>query len=236
MQKRILFTWLAANFVIVGVVCWLAGGWYLGWSLIPGLVAELALIMLPNLVLPLVLLRCCWLEPVPNLRDALGWRWHGWRTLLAGIGGVLLMLVLSAAIAGVLGSSIPYQVPGRPGMQVQSLPGLFGLLMGMLLLTLITVAGEETMFRGLVQTQVGARYGLWAGLLLGALLFGLRHLPADIFYAQLWDATPQMWLSRQLQLYSGALVLGGVRYIGRSTYASAIAHGLYFILVLFGMG
>jgi hypothetical protein len=63
-------------------------------------------------------------------------------------------------------------------------------------------------------------------------LFGLRHLPADLFYAQAWSATPQMWLTRQTQLYSGALLFGLARYLGRSTYASATAHAWYWVLVL----
>jgi membrane protease YdiL (CAAX protease family) len=110
---------------------------------------------------------------------------------------------------------------------------LLGFLLLIGVMIALTVAGEETMFRGLVQTQVGTRYGLWRGLLLGGLLFGLRHLPADLFYARAWAATPQMWLTRQTQLYSGALLFGLARYLGRSTYASAIAHACYWLLMIF---
>ena len=53
-----------------------------------------------------------------------------------------------------------------------------------LVFVVIIVVGEETMFRGWIQTQAGKRYGVWAGLLLSVVLFGLRHLPADLFYAQ----------------------------------------------------
>jgi membrane protease YdiL (CAAX protease family) len=92
------------------------------------------------------------------------------------------------------------------------------------------------MFRGWIQTQAGKQYGPWIGLLLGAILFGLRHLPADLFYAQVWQATPQMWVSRQVQLYLVALGLGLARHYGKSTYASAIMHALVFIMALFGLG
>lgn len=92
------------------------------------------------------------------------------------------------------------------------------------------------MFRGWIQTQVGERYGAWVGLGVGALLFGLRHLPADLFYGRVWEATPRMWSSRQAQLYLGALLLGLARHLGRSTYASAIMHGLIFVVALFGLG
>lgn len=113
---------------------------------------------------------------------------------------------------------------------------VLGVLLGLLAFTVITVAAEETMFRGWIQTQVGERCGAWAGLGTGALLFGLRHLPADLFYARVWQATPQMWLSRQVQLYLAAGLLGLARYLGRSTYSSAIMHGLVLVTAVFGLG
>jgi hypothetical protein len=58
MLMRILIVWFVANFVIVGVAAWAAGSWYLGSGLAPGIVAELALIMIPNLLLPMVVVRC----------------------------------------------------------------------------------------------------------------------------------------------------------------------------------
>jgi len=44
-----------------------------------------------------------------------------------------------------------------------------------------------------------------------------------------------MWLSRQLQLYLAAICLGLARHLGKSTYASAITHGLVFAIALFGL-
>jgi membrane protease YdiL (CAAX protease family) len=41
----------------------------------------------------------------------------------------------------------------------------------------VTVLGEETMFRGLIQTRVGRTYGMGLGILPAVALFGLRHLP-----------------------------------------------------------
>jgi hypothetical protein len=67
------------------------------------------------------------------------------------------------------------------------------------------------------------------------LLFGLRHLPADIYYGALWDATPQMWLSRLAQLYLAAVLLGMARLVGKSTYASAIVHTLTFASIFLGL-
>lgn len=74
------------------------------------------------------------------------------------------------------------------------------------------------------------------GLLLSVVLFGLRHLPADLFYAQVWQATPHMRLSRFLQLYIGGICFGLARHFGKSTFSSSIMHGLVFLVALFGLG
>jgi membrane protease YdiL (CAAX protease family) len=234
--KRIFFVWLTANFIIVGAVSWLAGGWYLGWRPLAGMLAELGLIMFPNLLLSLLVLRYWWPEPVSSIREALGWSWKGWRSIIVGISAFALAFVLSEAISRVIGESIPYELPGNEGAigPIEDLALLVGLLFLLVGVVSITVAGEETLFRGLIQTQISIKYGPWLGLLVSALLFGLRHLPADIFYARAWHATPQMWVTRQLQLYSFALILGLARRYGRSTYAPAIAHALMFLVNLFG--
>ena len=243
MLIRVVIVWAVANFGLVGLAAWLAGGWYLGWPVTPvvGALAELGLIMLPNLLLPMLVLRYWWPEPVTSIRAALGWRGSGRRSLLAGLLAFLAFYLLLKAEVAWLGGSIPYNLPGAAteGIAIRSLAdvgAVLGILLALAGFVTLTVAGEETMFRGLVQTQVGRRYGPWAGLLLGALLFGLRHLPADLFYAQVWQASAPMWLSRQVQLYSLALGLGLARHFGKSLYASATMHGLVFVVALFGLG
>lgn len=243
MLKRILIIWAIANLAIVGLVSWIAGGWYIGWQVSPviGMLAELGLIMAPNLILPVVVLRYWWPEPVDSIRDALGWRWKGWRSLVAGVLAFVSFYVLLKVIVWLVGGSIPYNLPGATGEGIAineplDILRVLGMLLGLLAFVMITVAGEETMFRGWIQTQVGKRYGVWVGLLVSVVLFGLRHLPADLFYAQIWQATPQMWLSRQLQLYLVAICLGLSRHFGKSTYASVIMHGLVFVVALFGLG
>jgi membrane protease YdiL (CAAX protease family) len=241
--KRILIVWAIANFAIVGLISWLAGGWYTGWSVSPvvGGLVELGLIMVPNLLLPILVLRYWWSEPIGDLREALGWRWSGWRSLLAGIVAFFSFYALLKVVVALTGESIPYNLPGATGegipiRQASDILKILGLLLGLAAFVVLTVAGEETMFRGWIQTQTGKRYGAWVGLLAGAILFGLRHLPADLFYAQVWQATPQMWLARQVQLYLVALCLGLARHFGKSTYSSAITHGLVFVVALFGLG
>ena len=243
MLKRILIIWAVANFAIVGLASWLAGGWYLGWHTSPvvRMLAELGLILVPNLILPILVLRFWWPDSIGSIKDALGWQWKGWRSFLPGIFAFIAYYVLVKVVEGLVGGSIPYNLPGDSGGPI-AVKGLFdilkllGILSGLLAFVLITVGGEETMFRGWIQTQVGHRYGVWLGVLVGAVLFALRHLPADLFYAQVWHATPQMWLSRLLQLYLVAVILGLARYFGQSTYASAIMHGLVLVTALFGLG
>jgi membrane protease YdiL (CAAX protease family) len=236
MLRRILMVWFVANFILVGAVSWATGSWYLQWPIFAGIVAELGLIMIPNFLLSVALLKFWWTEPVSSLRSALGWTWNGWRSITVGIGAFIISLALSGLITGLFGDSIPYQLPGREGTvgPVENFFLLLGLLMFLLAVVVITVVSEETLFRGLIQTQVGIKYGPWLGFVLAVLLFGLRHLPADLFYAHAWHTTPQMWLSRQLQLYSFAIVLGLARRYGRSTYAPAIAHAMMYVANLFG--
>jgi membrane protease YdiL (CAAX protease family) len=240
---RVLLAWAIANFAIAGLASWLAGGWYLGWPVSPVAVmlAELGLIILPNLLLPILVLRYAWPEPVTSIRQALGWQWSGRRSLLSGLAAFLAFYLLLQVVVALAGEGIPYNLPGASGegmpiRQPSDVLKVLGILLGLLAFAIVTVAGEETVFRGWIQTQVGQCCGDWIGLLLGALLFGLRHLPADLFYARVWQATPRMWLSRQVQLYLLALCLGLARRLGKSTYAPAIVHALVFGIALFGLG
>jgi membrane protease YdiL (CAAX protease family) len=242
--KRLILVWAIANFGIVGLASLLAGKWYIGWH-VPVVVAmwvELGLIMLPNLLLSILAVRYWRLSPDSSIRAALGWQWNGWETLLVGIAALVVMVLVVRVTSSLLGDSIPYNQPGatqdKGGITINSTADVIkvlGLLASLVVFVTLTVTGEETMFRGLIQTQVGIPHGFWAGFLMAALLFGLRHLPNDIYYAHIWQATPQMWLTRQVQLYLGALILGMARHFGKSSYASAIAHGLFLVSVLFGL-
>ncbi len=231
MLKRILLIWFAANFALAGLFALLTGGWYLCLPTFVRMAAELGLVMLPNLLFPILLVRYGWPAPVSDLRQALGWEWKDWRPIFIGVIAFVTYLLLSAFLSNILGPSIPYNLPGGEGSAIGGLAGLLALFLFIVFVD-ITVAGEETMFRGLIQTQTSQHYGIWAGVLLTIVLFGLRHLPADIFYARIWNATPRMWLARQVDLYLGAILFSLARYFGRSTYASATMHFLIFMLIL----
>jgi hypothetical protein len=151
---RLLAVWFVANFLIVGAASALAGEWYLGWKSRPlGILAELGLIQLPNLLLPLWLLRRGRPQSFGDLWDVLGWRWASWRTHAAGVIAFALSLGLSVGFSSVLGEPIPYHLPGEGGgIAANSLLALFGLLLFLLLFVGLTTVAEETMFRVLIQT------------------------------------------------------------------------------------
>ena len=163
MPRRTLLVWFTANLLIVGTVSCLAGGWYLGWPLFIGILAELGLIVLPNLLLSLLVLRYWWPEPISSIRDALGWSWNGWRSIAVGLAAFATAFAVSELISRVVGQGIPYQLPGREGAMgpIEDLGLLLRLLLFLIAVVGITVAGEETMFRGLIQTQIGIKYGPW---------------------------------------------------------------------------
>jgi membrane protease YdiL (CAAX protease family) len=229
--KRILLVWFAANFALAGLFALLTGGWYIRLPAFVGMIAELGLIIVPNLFFPILLLRYGWPAPVSDLRQALGWEWKGWRPIFIGVIAFVIYLLMSTILLNILGPSIPYNLPGGEGGPISGLAGILALLY-FIVFVVITVVGEETMFRGLIQTQTSQHYGVWAGVLLTIVFFGLRHLPADLFYAHVWNATPSMWIARQVDLYLCAILFSVARYFGRSTFASATMHFLIFMFIL----
>ena len=244
MLKRIILIWAIANFVVVGLVSLMAGKWYIGWRVAPiaAMWLELGVIILPNLVLSIAAIRFGWLTNQTHVHTELGWQWNGWQSFVVGILAFVVMYLTVSFVSNLIGASIPYNLPetshANNGVQINSPADAWkasGILVSLLIFVVVTVIGEESMFRGLIQTQLGKQYGIWVGVLVGALLFGLRHLPNDLYYAQIWQAPPKMWLSRQVQLYSGAVILGLARYFGKSTFSSAIAHGLFLFAALFGL-
>jgi len=229
MIKRILLIWFLANFALAGVFRLVTGFWYLQLPPIPGRIAELGLIVLPNLFLPVLLLRYGWGKPVPDIPQALGWERRGWRPIGIGVVAFFIYMLLSAVLSNMLEPGIPYNSPGEGGA-IEGMAGLLALLLYIVLVA-VTVLGEETMFRGGIRTQIGRSYGAGMGVLPAVVLFGLRHLPDGIFYASAWHATQQMWLSRQADPYPGAVRLGLARCFGKSTCASAVMHALIFALI-----
>ncbi|HEX7568034.1 MAG TPA: hypothetical protein VF355_05650 [Anaerolineaceae bacterium] len=159
MLKRILLVWIIANFALAGIFALLTGSWYIRLPAFVGMIAELGLITVPNLLFPILLLRYGWPVTVSDLRQELGWEWKGWRPIYIGVIAFVIYLLLSTFSSEYLGPSIPYNLPGGEGGSISSLAGLLALLY-FIVFVVITVVGEETMFRGLIQTQTSQYYGV----------------------------------------------------------------------------
>ena len=93
-------------------------------------------------------------------------------------------------------------------------------------------AAEETMFRGYLQTGFSRMCGPALGIGISGLLFGVRHLPMDIYGALATNATGAAWGSRMIQMYGAAAALGLARHWGGSNWASWIAHEGLMVLVV----
>ena len=226
---RLALVWLAANYGYHALFYLVSGQLYFALAPRQAMWAEMGLMAL-HLGLPLIALATARPRPA-SLRSALAWHWRGWRTLAWGMAGFGL-IALSAPLVNWLVGAPPFAYGGgigpiTPAQDWASARALLGLLLA---LWLITPLSEEIMFRGYLQTGFGQRYGPLTGLLVAALLFALRHTPADLYWG--WASPGQQWASRLLQLGCAALVLGWIRYRSGSTIAAWITHLVLWIAVV----
>jgi membrane protease YdiL (CAAX protease family) len=217
---RFLAVWLVANFAPHVVVFFATGKIYYQLNPLAGIAAETS-IMLLNLLLPVVVLRRA--EEEHDMLARLGWRWPGARAIWIGIGATAAMFALSIASQRLIAD--PVALPRRAIAQSE-------MALAMVMMLALNTAAEETMFRGYLQTGLSQIYGAALGIGISALLFGLRHLPMDIYAAVATDASAAAWVSRMVQMYGVAALLGLARHWGRSTWASWIAHEGMMILVI----
>jgi membrane protease YdiL (CAAX protease family) len=212
--------WFGANFFPHLVVFVATGKVYYQLAPLWQFVAESS-IMLLNLVLPPMALRY-FSDQQAHILKNLGWRWGGWRTI--GIGLLRFVAFMTVSI----GTQLIGQPIGSPPQRLTSQE----LVLTLILLLGLTAAAEETMFRGYIQTALTQGYGAWIGIGATALLFGLRHLPMDLYNGLVQRASPAAWISRLLQLYTGALIFGIARHRAKSTWASWVTHESVLILIV----
>ena len=176
--------WFLVNFAFAGFASIFLDGWFLSQPPLKAIAMELGLIMHPNLLLPIWALHLPAFRTNKRAREALGWKESETRVVLFGPGAFLVIYIAGILIEKFLGPGIPYNLPGTEGpIQASGLWDAIGLLLLLVALVALTVVAEETMFRGFIQGQVTTARGLWAGMIFSTLLFGLRHLPANILYA-----------------------------------------------------
>jgi membrane protease YdiL (CAAX protease family) len=221
----LLAVWFLANFVPHIVIFLLTGKIYYRLSPYSMIVAE-ASIMLLNFILPVAVLY--YFSPQgSSVMHRLGWRWNGWRIVWIGLAGFIITMIIMVVIQQFIGNPI-----SSPSQKFH--PQEMAMLI--ILLLVITAAGEETMFRGYIQMELAQSYGALIGVIGTAFLFGLRHLPMDLYNGITQHAPLSAWTSRMLQLYLFALFLGIARHWAKSTWASWIMHeGVLVLIVLLGL-
>ncbi len=226
----LLLTWLAANTLTHIIVAIATGGIYYQLPFLALISAEASIALL-NFLLPIVAVRLVLRESL-SFGSTFGWTWTGWRIpVLAGAGFLAFMLLASASNSVFGNQVIAYGAPGMAG----PVSRVDYLIMTLMLLALPAM-GEETMFRGFLQTRFTAMYGSALGILLPAVLFAVRHHPSDVYFGAVNHVPLAGWANRGVQLYLGAVMFGLVRHWARSTWASWAFHMMIilFILVLGG--
>ncbi|KPJ64236.1 hypothetical protein AMK68_02040 [candidate division KD3-62 bacterium DG_56] len=159
-----------------------------------------------------------------SLWDTLGWRFDA-EAVFWGLAGFAAMTIWP----GLVNRLTPRQIVYGP---MSARCGRAGLAFASISLVLLPAFCEETMFRGLIQGEASRILGPGLGIALAALLFGLRHLPADLHWARVHGAGWPGWLNRVLELYGGAVILGFARYLSESTFAAWIAHQCAAMLIV----
>lgn len=179
-------------------------------------------IMLLNLGAAVVVARAAAGER--SLWETLGWRFDA-VAVFWGLAGFAATMVWSGLVGRVTPRRIIY---GPMSARCTRADAAFAAVS----LLLLPALCEETMFRGLIQGELSRLLGPGLGIALAALLFGLRHLPADLYWARVHSVRWPGWLNRLLELYGGAVIFGFARHLSGSTFAPWIAHQCVAMLIV----
>lgn len=138
---------------------------------------------------------------------------------------VFVIVIIGFVISTYIGNLIVYQ--GAPPVDAGSTPAvpLWLALWSMVVLPVTVAIAEESLYRGYLQTHLAARFGLWAGLLVPALFFGLQHVAFSL-------TTPQAALSRVIAMTLVGVMFGAL-YLWRKRLGQLIfAHWLFNVIGL----
>lgn len=222
----LLTTWFTANALTHLIVAVTTGGIYYQLPFL-GLVGAEASIAFLNLLLPILVVRYVLREPV-SFSATFGWQRTGWRVPISACTGFVGFMLLSMGSNWLFANNmIGYGAPGMAGPVSR-----VDYLVLTLMLLVLPALGEETMFRGFLQTRLTTMYGAAAGILIPAVLFAIRHHPSDIYFGIVNHVPASGWANRGVQLYVGAVIFGLVRHWARSTWASWAFHTMIILLIL----
>ena len=229
-RKRLailLGSWVVANFLTHLVVFLATGKIYYQLSPTNSVFMEFSIALL-NLLIPILALKYL-LKEKEGLVSYLGWRWKDSPVLLGGV----IAFLASWGLMALLGQAFSWKIINYATGHHYSRGDLIFLA---IYLVVLTPAAEETMHRGFLQRGFTDAFGATLGVLIPAILFGLRHLPSDLYFGWLHHSPPAAYINRFLQLYLGAIIWGLARHYTKSTWASWIPHILYIIIPTFIMG
>lgn len=151
----------------------------------------------------------------------------------------LLYVLLFLALYG-FRNFVAFATGGQSGefLAIFAEPATYSLLLILILnffLTWLMFFGEEYGWRSFLQPMLQKRFGLKAGVLLLGVLWGLWHLPINLFYY-----SPQTWLqsvlSQQITCISLAVFFGFAYQKTRNTWVPVIMHFLNNNLILLFAG
>ena len=141
--------------------------------------------------------------------QSLGWRRAGINPLLMIFGGILLAFLISLGASALHTPKIPTPFDQLTGSPVELT--IFGIMA-----IVIAPIFEELFFRGFIQPLLSRTFGVIAGVLLTAVLFGSLHL---MEYAWAWQYA--------LFISLAGAVFGWLRARTNSIIPSTVMHGAF---------
>ena len=137
----------------------------------------------------------------------------GWGLLLFVIG------MIGFFITTYVGNLLVYHGPPPMGAGTAAAVPLWLALWSIAVLPVTVAIAEESLYRGYLQHRLATRFGLWVGLLVPALFFGLQHVAFSL-------TTPQAAASRVITMTLVGVMLGAF-YLWRKRLGQLIiAHWL----------
>ncbi len=145
------------------------------------------------------------------------WQTMGWRAIRVGEarGGMLIPLMVFCGVLLAIGADIAAQFYNTE--KILPIQALFATRRGveyvMVFGLLVAPLAEETVFRGYVYPVMARKFGIFLGIVLTGVLFGLVHVP------QLWGGWGQI-----ATLVTVGMALTAARAAMHSVFASYLVH------------
>ena len=142
------------------------------WTSLESIFTVLILSYLAVLIVALILLKT---DMKTSLSSFFGF--HGWRSVLIGLGLALLFQALWYGITVATGTKLDFlSFPSLRGYETYayfSIPIVFALYA---VFSVFGAFAEEVTYRGYIQARISAKYGIVIGILVATIFFSLQHI------------------------------------------------------------